>query len=105
MFTSTEVVANEGTHELALLVEPWAREYALPSGAAYVVRAKSSVPGALEIERASGRVTCWAGLGSTVEVWTDERLVDSLDQPVPDVPAGRSVRQFLRLLLDCEGAG
>jgi hypothetical protein len=101
-FESTETVDNDGTRELVLVGEPWACEFSVPPGAVYVVRAKADVPGNLEVEREGDRVTCWAWPGSTAEVWSGERLVDSLDQRVPDVPKGMSVRRFLRLMLGRE---
>jgi hypothetical protein len=94
-FESTETVENEGTAELVLVVEPWARTYSLPPRSTYIVRAKSGVPGALEVERDQEHIVCWAWPGSTVEVWSGEQLLDSLDRPVPEVPKGMSVRSFL----------
>lgn len=98
-FESTERIENDGPDELVLVVEPWASEYALPPGAAYVVRAKSHIAGALELERERHLVICWAWPGSTAEVWSNDQLVESFVQPVPAVPQGLSVRGFLRGIL------
>jgi len=95
-FESTENITNDGAAVLVLIVEPWASEFSIPPGATFVVRATSEVQGALEVEREPARVTCWAWPHSTVEVWSGDRLIDSLDRPVPAVPEGTSVRRFLR---------
>ena len=81
------------------MIEPWAAEFAVAPGAVFVIRATSHVPGALEVEKADGCVICWAWPGSTVEVWSEGQLVSSRDHPVPAVPEGMSVRQFLRTVL------
>jgi hypothetical protein len=95
-FEISEAIVNEGEDVLVLIVEPWASEFSIAPGATFVVRAKSEVQGTLEVEREPARVTCWAWPHSTVEVWSGDRLIDSLDRPVPAVPEGSSVRRFLR---------
>lgn len=98
-FESAERIENEGTDELTLVLEPWASEYALPPGAVYIVRARSRILGTLELERERHLVICWAWPGSTADVWSNDQLVESLDQPVPAVSQGLSVRGFLRGIL------
>jgi hypothetical protein len=67
----------------------------LPAGHSFRIVARAPTAGQLEVVRQAHGVIVFGWPGSTAEVFDGDRLVYEADVPVPDVPPGLSVRQFL----------
>jgi hypothetical protein len=98
MHEATIPVTNETSATFTLVLEPWGAEVPLPPGSFYVVRALSNTRGQLEVEQQGEVVTVCAWPGCTVEVLDGARVVEAFPIPVPDVPAGMSVPDFMSLM-------
>ncbi|HWO21932.1 MAG TPA: hypothetical protein VNO30_24365 [Kofleriaceae bacterium] len=78
----------------ALCLEPYGMELALAPGDELLVELTGVDPPMLDVE--DGRLTCWSGVGSELRVLRGpEELYSTVGNPVPGVPAGMSVREFL----------
>jgi hypothetical protein len=95
------VVALRNARDTAvtLILEPWAREFAMPPGAVFELRAEGPEGDQLQIDFGPDQITAWGWSGSMVEVWQDGVNLSGPAIPVPPVPPAMSVRGFLGVVL------
>jgi len=81
-------ISNSHQVELRFDLEPWGEQYRLPPGEVVVVIAKSSLPGAFEIDISKDVVTVFGWVGSTVQVFQGGKEIGGSSQRsiVPPVP-------------------
>ena len=97
---------------LHLWFEPWAEGLGIPAGMVVELRATSSLPGKLELDVAPERTAVYGWPGSTLQVLSDGKLVQSFDQAVPETLSTLSIRENITMLFGAplvptpeEGAG
>src|SRR5262245_60604068 len=93
-----ETIRNDGSADVALVIEPWGMPLLLPAGHSFTIVARAPTAGQLEVVRQPDRVIVFGWPGSTAEVFDGDHLVDEFPTPVPSVPPGKSVREFLDLM-------
>lgn len=108
MYEIRTSLTNATAAEQTVVVEPWADEYALQAGETFDVLGQAPRAGTLEVEFGGNRIVVWGWEGSVVNLYREGVLVydgRGERQPVPAVPPGKSVRTFLRSMLDAEDRG
>src|SRR5438105_4614703 len=98
MHEVVEIVRNDGSADCVVVIEPWGMPLRLSPGRAFKVVARSPSAGELEVVRRPDQVIVYLWPGATATVFDADRLVYEFDTPVPGVPPGKSVRQFLDLM-------
>ena len=86
--TTARVTVSNGTvAPLLLIFEPWCWTEELAPGAERMCEAASLRPGWLQVEYSADAVTVYAWDGCVARVFGDGRLIESLDNRVPDFRA------------------
>ena len=95
MFEVAEVVANSSAEPLELWCEPWAESISVAPGKRLTIVGKSPREGRFEVERTGSGVVVYAWPGSTAIVYDEGTVVRTFPTPVPDIPAGMSMKSFV----------
>jgi hypothetical protein len=98
MHEVVEIVLNEGATDSTVVMQPWGMPLRLPARHSFRIVARAPTAGQLEVVRQPDRVIVFGWPGSTAEVFDGDRLVDEFPTPVPSVPPGKTVKQFLDLM-------
>jgi hypothetical protein len=94
-------VHNSRSAAVTFRLEPWGREYPMASGVVFEVRAQGPQSEALlEVVHAEDSITVYGWVGSVLAVYHDGVDLDGgkAGLPVPGVPPGSSVGNFMRML-------
>jgi hypothetical protein len=92
-----QMVANDSNATVEFGLEPWGMYLSLPPGASFTIVAQSTTVGDLEVVRGDS-IVVYAWPGSTLKVYSGDRLVHEQSVAVPQVPAGMSVRDFMAIV-------
>jgi len=103
MFEVAEVVNNPGAEPLELWCEPWAESIRVAPGRRLTIVGKSPREGRFEVERTESGVVIYAWPGSTAVVYDEGTVVRTFPTPVPDIPAGMSMKGFVGSLFGGPG--
>lgn len=96
----TIAVRNSRDTEVAVILEPQGREFSMPAGAVFEVRAEGPAGDSIEIDFGPDCITVWGWSGSVVGIYQNGVELGGPSLPVPPVPDGMTVRGFLRGVLD-----
>jgi hypothetical protein len=99
----TLLVRNARGTAVTFILEPQGAEFAMPPGAVFELRAEGPEGAHLEIDYAADQIIAWGWSGSMVEVWHNGERLSGPPHPVPPVPEGMSVRDFLGMILGDAG--
>src|SRR5207253_7083465 len=88
-------VTNSFSIGLKFYLEPWGDESIMPPGATYVVEAEGPEGDNLEVDFRDDGISVWAWPGSVASVIHDGSALIEGGPPVPEVPTGKTVRNFL----------
>jgi len=95
------IVAVRNVRETAttFILEPQGRDFVMPPGAVFELRAEGPEGDQLQIDFGPDQIITWGWSGSVVEVWQNGVSLSGRSMPVPPVPPGMSVRGFLGMVL------
>ncbi|MCZ6688794.1 MAG: hypothetical protein O7H41_04240 [Planctomycetota bacterium] len=96
----TTKVQNNRAEGIRVLFEPWGDFRELGSGAVFSLHFQSEREGQPEIVEEEDGFVVWAWPTSTLIVRSGDRDVVRFETPVPGVPPGRSVREFLTSIFE-----
>ena len=94
----TERLRSPPDRMLHLWFEPWAEGLAFPPDMLIELRAKSKLEGKLEFDVTDARTAIYGWPGSTLQVFGNGQLVQSFDQPVPEILGSRTTKENITLL-------
>ena len=99
-------VTNASGNEVVFHLEPWGEQISMPPGETFTVTAEAEEEGSFEVEYGAGEIIVWAWSSAVARVFREGEelggLAGKARPAVPQLPAGRSVSSFLRLLLGKE---
>ena len=98
MATDEKTVTNASADPIEVVFEPWGMAYVLQAHQSFRVEASSDHAGEMEVRRSKAGIEVYAWPGATLKVWNGSTLVDHFDIPVPEVPSGLTMREFIGLL-------
>lgn len=81
---------------LDIWFEPWGEGFRLSPDSVAELRATSTFPGELEIDKQPDHTTVYAWPGSTLKVLVNGEVVHDFSIAVPDVPAGLDIKSFVK---------
>ncbi len=98
-YTVTLPISNARSVSLTLILEPWGDEYTVSPGVVFEVVARGPVGGSLHVEAGEDYIAVYAWSGSVITLFHDGVSIGGSDRPpVPPVPAGASVQDFLHAM-------
>jgi hypothetical protein len=83
---ATETIANNGSADLDVWIEPWGDCVVLPAGGQIVVSGHSTHDGQFELERRESSVVLYGWPGCTLTVRDGDVVIRTFDNPVPAIP-------------------
>lgn len=103
MYESTYEFTNHGDEVIEVLLEPFGRQYWVSPQSSLQVRAEGKVPGELDVELSAGLAVVYTWATSTAKVYMASILIDDVNIPVPTIPEGTSIRDFMHIMFGGPG--
>jgi len=98
MFSDAFEILNDTDAELTVVLEPWAQAYGLQKNQMLRFEASSAESGEFEVVSNEGLTRLYGWPGCTLKVLRNEEIIDEWKLPLPDIPAGMTMKQFVELL-------
>jgi hypothetical protein len=87
---------------VTVVIEPWGHPIEVMPGQTLTVMASGEAEGQLELQIEGSTTYVWAWPSATVRVVDVGAEILTLNTPVPDIPAGMTVRSFVELVEDAQ---
>ena len=98
MFSDIFETLNDTDAELTVVLEPWAQAYGLQKNQMLRFEASSAESGEFEVVSNEGLMRLYGWPGCILKVLRNEEIIDERKLPLPDIPAGMTMTQFVELL-------
>lgn len=95
---STYELTNTEDSAVQIIFEPFGMPYEIPPGKTLRVVARSEIKGELTLDDGGGELTLYSWPTSTSKVYLDNELLDDYHLPVPGIPEGMAMPEFMDLL-------
>jgi len=98
MSEASETITNSGQEPLAVWIEPWADRLVVPPGEAIVIAGSSQLDGRFEVDRTGAGIVVYGWAGCTAVVRSGDTVIRTFDIPVPGIPSGMSMKDFVGVM-------
>lgn len=95
MHTVRRIITNEFTEPIDLGLEPWGMYLSIAPHQSLEVVAESPQAGDLEVVSEKQSVVVYGWPGSTLKVYCDGKVIHEEPVPMPGIPEGMSMREFM----------